>query len=182
MSVKKILVINLVVSSLALAVGGVALGISCIGEVNAEPVTCECVCPVEETTEPVVEPTEVEVTEATEPTEVVEVVEVTEPIEQVKTNNLGEFLLTAYCACKKCCGEYSNGITATGTVATAGRTIAVDPNVIPYGTEVVINGNTYVAEDCGGAIKSNRIDIYFDTHSEALQFGVQYANVYLANS
>lgn len=79
---------------------------------------------------------------------------------------------TAYCACEKCCGK-TDGITATGTKATAGRTIAVDPSVIPYGTEVIINGHTYVAEDCGGAIKGNSIDIYFDSHAEALEFGRQ---------
>lgn len=79
---------------------------------------------------------------------------------------------TAYCACENCCGK-ADGITATGTKATAGRTIAVDPSVIPYGTEVIINGHTYVAEDCGGAVKGNCIDIYFDSHAEALEFGRQ---------
>lgn len=88
------------------------------------------------------------------------------------------FELTAYCACEKCCGK-SDGITATGTKATAGRTIAVDPKVIPYGSEVIINGHTYIAEDCGGAIKGNRIDIYFDDHNEALAFGKQFATVYI---
>lgn len=96
---------------------------------------------------------------------------------------LGEFKLTAYCACEKCCGKKPDhpayGITKSGTRATAGRTIAVDPKVIPLGSEVIINGHTYVAEDTGGAIKSNRLDIYFDSHQEALNFGVQYANVYL---
>lgn len=79
---------------------------------------------------------------------------------------------TAYCPCKKCCGK-ADGITATGTPATAGRTIAVDPSIIPYGTEVIINGNTYIAEDCGGAVKGNAIDIFFNTHEEALQYGRQ---------
>lgn len=79
---------------------------------------------------------------------------------------------TAYCACENCCGK-TDGITATGTKATAGRTIAVDPSVIQYGTEVIVNGNTYVAEDTGGLIKGNRIDIYFDSHNEALEYGVQ---------
>lgn len=86
------------------------------------------------------------------------------------------YKLTAYCPCEICCGK-SNGITATGTKATAGRTVAVDPNKIPYGSEVIINGHTYIAEDCGGAIKGNKIDIFFDTHQEALAFGVQYAEV-----
>jgi 3D (Asp-Asp-Asp) domain-containing protein len=60
-----------------------------------------------------------------------------------------------------------------------GRTIAVDPKVIPYGSRVEINGHVYVAEDCGGAIKNKRIDIYFDSHARCNQFGVQYADVYL---
>lgn len=116
----------------------------------------------------------------TEPiVEVVEVVE-SEPTENIESEPIVEeevepitFKVTAYCPCKKCCGK-SDGITATGVKATQGRTIAVDPRYIPYGTEVTINGNTYVAEDCGGAIKGNRIDIYFDSHQEALAFGVQY--------
>lgn len=97
--------------------------------------------------------------------------------------SLGEFRLTAYCACEICCGEWAlnrpNGIvyTASGTEAQAGRTIAVDPDVIPYGTTVYINDHAYVAEDCGGAIQDNSIDIYFDSHEAALQFGLQYAEV-----
>ena len=67
--------------------------------------------------------------------------------------SLGVFKITHYCACPICCGEYSNGITASGTTAQAGRTIAVDPSLIPLGSSVVINGHTYVAEDTGGAIK-----------------------------
>ena len=84
---------------------------------------------------------------------------------------------TAYCPCLRCTD--GDGLTATNTKATAGRTIAVDPRKIPYGTEVIINGNTYIAEDCGGAIKENRIDIYFDTHEEALQFGIQKLTAYI---
>lgn len=86
------------------------------------------------------------------------------------------FKLTAYCPCMQCCGK-TDGITASGTKATEGRTIAVDPNIIPFGTEVIINGHTYIAEDKGGAIKDNRIDVYFDSHQDALEFGVQYADV-----
>ena len=95
---------------------------------------------------------------------------------------LGEFKLTAYCPCMKCCGK-TDGITSTGTTATEGRTIAVDPRVIPYGSTVTLyyedgTVHTYTAEDCGGAIKGNRLDIYFDDHQAALQFGVQSAYVY----
>lgn len=93
--------------------------------------------------------------------------------------NLGTFQLTAYCPCEFCNGQWADGITSTGNTAQAGRTIAVDPTVIPYGSNIKINGHTYVAEDCGGAIKGNRIDIFFNSHEEAMQFGVQYAEVSL---
>lgn len=96
---------------------------------------------------------------------------------------LGEFRLTAYCPCMTCCGK-TDGITATGTLAAEGRTIAVDPRVIPYGSTVTLyfadgTSHTYTAEDCGGAIKENRIDVFFDDHQAALQFGVQSAMVYV---
>ena len=105
-----------------------------------------------------------------------------EPSIEVSTysdyQNLGEFRITYYCPCAKCC-EKSDGITATGTIATEGRTVAVDPNVIPYGSILVIDGKTYVAEDCGSAIKSNKIDIYVDDHQKALELGVDYFEVFL---
>ena len=85
------------------------------------------------------------------------------------------FTATAYCPCRKCCGKWADGITASGTTATAGRTIAVDKKVIPLGTHVIINGVEYVAEDTG--VKGKRIDIFFDSHSEALEFGRQKVEV-----
>lgn len=85
---------------------------------------------------------------------------------------------SAYCPCVICCADSADGITSTGTIATEGRTIAVDPSVIPYGTEVIFGGNKYIAEDCGGAIKGNRIDVFFDSHEDALQFGRQELNVF----
>lgn len=91
---------------------------------------------------------------------------------------MGRFKLTGYCACEYCCGK-TDGITSTGVKAKAGRTIAVDPRVIPYGSTVIINGKEYVAEDCGGAIKNKKIDIFFNTHEEALEWGVKYAEVYV---
>ena len=92
---------------------------------------------------------------------------------------LGVFHITHYCQCSICCGPWANGITSTGVTATTNRTIAVDPTVIPYGSKVVINGQVYVAEDCGGAIKNNRIDIYMGSHAEALNSGVFDVEVYL---
>lgn len=95
------------------------------------------------------------------------------------TEHLGEFKLTAYCTCSVCCGQWADGITASGTKAVPGRTIAVDPTVIPLGSTVYVNGIEYIAEDTGGAIKGNRIDILFPSHQEALEFGIQYADVSL---
>ena len=112
--------------------------------------------------------------------EVSEVSEVSEPvIEQEYTTAVAEreyievtATLTAYCPCVKCCGK-SDGITASGTQATAGRTVAVDTRLIPYGTEISIDGKTYIAEDCGGKVKGYTIDVFFDSHEEALNFGRQ---------
>lgn len=93
------------------------------------------------------------------------------PTEEI-SDEWQSFTITAYCGCEKCCGK-TDRITATGTHAVEGVTIAVDPAVIPYGSLVDIEGiGTFVAEDCGGAIKGNRIDIYFENHADALTFGV----------
>ena len=112
--------------------------------------------------------------------EVSEVTEVPETIvEQEYTTAAAEreyievtATLTAYCPCVKCCGK-SDGITASGTQATAGRTVAVDTRLIPYGTEISIDGKTYIAEDCGGKVKGYTIDVFFNSHEEALNFGRQ---------
>ncbi len=90
--------------------------------------------------------------------------------------SLGSFRISAYCSCTKCCGK-SDGVTASGTKATPNQTISVDPKVIPLGSKVIIDGHTYIAEDTGGAIKGNCIDLYFGSHEEALNWGVQYRDV-----
>ena len=103
---------------------------------------------------------------------------------------LGEFRITAYCSCSKCCDQWAdkrpvdeNGneivIGASQEVLIPSYSIAVDPKVIPYGTVVVIDGKEYIAHDCGGAIKGNRIDVYFDSHQSALEFGIKYAEVFI---
>ena len=94
---------------------------------------------------------------------------------------LGEFTITHYCGEKfeHICG-LGKGITATGAVATTGRTVAVDKNAIPYGTDVYIEGYGWrVAEDCGEAVVGNRIDVLVDTHEEALDMGVVNKNVWI---
>lgn len=97
---------------------------------------------------------------------------------------LGEYTLTAYCACPICCGRWSNGYTATGTLATEGHTIAVDPGVVPYGSKVLLiwpdgTQHEYIAEDCGSGINGNRIDVFIADHEAARVFGVQHAAAYL---
>lgn len=90
----------------------------------------------------------------------------------------GEFKITGYCGCASCCGK-TNCITASGTYATAGRTIAADTSHFPFGTKLKIGDTVYTVEDRGGAIRGNRIDIFFSSHSEALQWGVRYCDVYV---
>lgn len=113
--------------------------------------------------------------------------------EKAELVSLGEFTITAYCPCEKCCGTWAterptdeNGrlivYTSSGTVAKAGRTIAVDPKVIPYGTTVTIEGiegTDYIAEDCGGSVDGKDIDIFMNDHQEALNFGRRKIEVFV---
>ena len=85
------------------------------------------------------------------------------------------YKITAYCSCAKCCGK-STGRTASGTKATAGRTVAA-PSNFAFGTKLNIGGHIYTVEDRGGAIKGNKIDIYVSSHQAALQWGVRYLPV-----
>ena len=97
----------------------------------------------------------------------------------VTTAASGRYKVTAYCSCAKCCGK-TNGITASGVKATANHTIAA-PSTFAFGTQLLINGKTYTVEDRGGAIQGNRIDIYMNSHSEALAWGVRYLDVEVLN-
>lgn len=110
--------------------------------------------------------------------------------EEPKLVSLGNFRLTAYCSCQKCCGYWAtvrpvdeNGkdivYGSSGEVLTAGVSVAVDTSVIPYGSELLINGTKYIAHDTGGGINGNCIDIYHDDHQKAVEFGLQYAEVFL---
>ena len=92
---------------------------------------------------------------------------------------LGAFKITGYCSCDICCGDKEIKLTKTETVPCAKHTVAVDPEVIPLGSKLYIDGTIYVAEDTGKAVKGKIIDIFFDTHEEAVNFGKQEKNVYL---
>lgn len=91
---------------------------------------------------------------------------------------IGEFTITHYDACMECCGK-TDGITKSGAKVCDGVTVAVDPTVIPLGTYIYIEGVGYrVAQDIGGAIKGNRIDVYVHSHQQALELGTKTATVW----
>ena len=99
-------------------------------------------------------------------------IEATAPLREIEPSRHKEVLAleaTAYCQ-----GE----VTATGTKPQEGRTVAVDPKAIPYGTELIINGKSgYVAEDCGEDIRGNRIDIFMEDYNRCIEFGRQTVRV-----
>jgi len=89
--------------------------------------------------------------------------------------------VTAYCPCEKCCGEWADGVTANGHVIEPGDCFVAADSRFPFGTEMLIEG--YNASkptkvfDRGGAIKGNKLDVFFHTHQEALEWGVRYIDV-----
>ena len=89
--------------------------------------------------------------------------------------------VTAYCACPKCCGEYSDGITASGHKIKAGDTFVAADGRYAFGSEMVIEGynggKAVKVLDRGGAIKGDKIDVFFGSHQEALEWGVRYIKV-----
>ena len=151
------------------------------------------------TTEITTEVTTVETT-AEETTEV--------PLTTVKAEDipdytdLGVFKLTAYCPCHYCChykksdGTWNcggkdtekckqlvaNPETASGKKAKANHTVAADTSLLPFGTTIMIGGETFVVEDRGGAaIGGMVIDIFYESHEEANAHGIKYAKVYEVN-
>lgn len=106
-----------------------------------------------------------------------------EPLRLDQAHVLEGVVITHYDVCSKCCGK-TNGITASGAHATPYSTVAVDPSVIPLGAVVLVDYGDgvglrrYRAEDTGGAIKGNRIDLCVSSHAEALQLGKRTATAY----
>ena len=157
------------ISAAALGVSVVALmGSLAANKDDLIPVARE---PLEMVEEPVAEPVELE--------------PMPEPLE-----SLGTFMVQSYCPCIECCGEWSaehpsrvgTGYvqrTISGTIPEAGRTVGVDPDVIPLGTHILVAGHEYVAEDAGAG-KGNIVEIYFDTHAEAMDWPRGEREIYLA--
>ena len=93
-----------------------------------------------------------------------------------KCINMGQFKLTAFCGCESCsCGW--GRMTYSGKIAREGVTVAADLSVMNIGDHITINGVPYTVEDCGGGVKGDHIDIYFDDHQAVEEFGVKYGDV-----
>ena len=121
--------------------------------------------------------------------EPVEETELPEPVEPTYIS-LGIAEVTAYCSCEECCGKWAecrptdeNGnkivYGASGELLIPYYSVAVDPDVIPYGTKIYIDGQEYIAHDCGGSIAGNDIDIYFDSHEKAREWGIQEHEIFI---
>ena len=103
--------------------------------------------------------------------------------------SLGEYKLTSYCACEKCCGYWATirpldedgdpiVYTASGAVARQGVTVAADTSILPFGTVILIGGEEFTVQDVGGGVNGKHIDIYFEDHQAAREFGVRYETIY----
>jgi len=92
--------------------------------------------------------------------------------------SLGVFRTTGYCPCYQCSEGWGRR-TSSGAIARSSHTVAVDPRVIPYGSRLMIDGIIYTAEDCGGGVKGNHIDIFYDTHAQTRQHGTRRQEVFL---
>lgn len=100
-----------------------------------------------------------------------------------RSHKIEDVTVTHYCTCSRCCGK-SDGITASGRMATPGVSVAVDPSIIPLGSDVLVDydgdGEMHYmrADDVGGAIKGAHIDVCVKDHQTAISEGVKTATVY----
>ena len=90
--------------------------------------------------------------------------------------SLGMFTTTGYCGCSKCCSGLN--LTYAGTIPRAGHTISADLSIYPIGTKLMIDGVTYTVEDMGSNVNGNHIDIFYDSHEEALGHGKKTQEVF----
>ena len=89
---------------------------------------------------------------------------------------IGECTITAYCPCEACCGRWADGVTATGLPAGPG-VVAVDPEVIPLGATVIIDGQRYLAADTG--VTGKHVDVCMMEHAATVEAGVRKAEVWV---
>ena len=109
-----------------------------------------------------------------------EPVEIPTPVPEVTDADCWEYsatvTVTHYCNCSRCCGKWAGGPTASGVMPEAGRTVAVDKSIIPLGSEVKIGDTVYIAEDTG--VKGYHVDVFCDSHSEALNKGMYKTTIF----
>jgi 3D (Asp-Asp-Asp) domain-containing protein len=86
----------------------------------------------------------------------------------------GKCRITFYCSCAECCGEWAGGPTASGVMPTVDHTVAAD---LPFGTRLRIDSQEYVVEDRG--VSGMAVDIFVDSHDEALRRGMFESDVYI---
>jgi len=103
----------------------------------------------------------------------------------ITTTSLGKYTVTAYCPCEKCCGKWAKipgpRVTANGHKIQEGDKFVAAPKDIPFGTWLFIEGYSdqpVLVLDRGGAIKGKKLDVFFHTHQEALNWGVKEIEVF----
>lgn len=130
--------------------------------------------------------------EITEPIEEPKIIatNVINPVQMYKYTSLGDYKITAFCGCEECCGYWATirpkdedgqpiVYTASGAIAKQGVTVAADASIFPFGTVLLIDGKEYTVQDRGGLVDGKHIDIYFDSHEEAIKHGVRYTEIYV---
>ncbi len=94
--------------------------------------------------------------------------------------------VTAYCPCKVCCGRFAKGRTANGYVIRRGDSFVAAPKKYTFGTEIIVpqynDDKPIIVNDRGGAIKGNRLDVFFQSHAEATKWGIKYLDVKVRTS
>lgn len=88
----------------------------------------------------------------------------------------GSFRISGYCGCELCCGGQT--LTYSGVLPAANHTISADLERFPLGTRLLIDGTVYTVEDMGSGVSGDRLDIYFNTHEEALDYGLKDVEVF----
>ena len=100
----------------------------------------------------------------------------TETASYIKGEYLGTFSSSAYCSCTSCSGGHAR--TYSGTIPKENHTVAADLAYYPIGTKLMVDGIVYTVEDMGSGVVGNHLDFYFDTHAEALAYGMKDVEVY----
>lgn len=95
-----------------------------------------------------------------------------------QTDKVVTMNVSAYCPCAECCGKWADGVTASGHKIQPGDKFVAADKRYPFGTIMNVPGYGRVPVlDRGGAIKGNKLDVFFHSHKEALRWGRQYLNV-----